>query len=91
VLSNSLPSFTRPQAAELARRLAEPRRFIQVITGPRQIGKTTLVHQVTNASSLATHFASADEPTLRGYEWIAQQWEAARLTVDEAGRKGIET
>jgi hypothetical protein len=27
-------------------------------------------------------FASADEPTLRGPEWIAQQWEAARLTLD---------
>jgi hypothetical protein len=25
------------------------------------------------------HFASADEPTLRGGAWIAQQWDAARL------------
>ncbi len=88
MMSNSLPPFTRPQAAVLARRLAEPRRFIQVITGPRQVGKTTLVHQVTDASGLATRFASADEPTLRGHEWIAQQWEAARLTAGDAGRQG---
>jgi len=88
MLSNSLSPFTRPQAAELARRLTEPRRFIQIVTGPRQVGKTTLVHQVTDASGLATHFASADEPTLRGYEWIAQQWEAARLTAGDAGRYG---
>ena len=71
--------YLRPQAAILARRLAEERRFIQVVAGPRQVGKTTLVQQVTERPSLATHYASADEPSLRGPEWIAQQWEAARL------------
>ena len=69
----------------LARRLAEPRRFLQVVVGPRQVGKTTLVQQVVEESSLPAVFASADEPTLRGPEWIAQQWEAARLAL---GRKG---
>jgi predicted AAA+ superfamily ATPase len=39
-------AFQRPQAATLARRLAEPRRFVQVVTGPRQVGKSTLVQQV---------------------------------------------
>jgi hypothetical protein len=39
--------YQRPQAAELARRLAEPRRHLQVVTGARQVGKTTLVQQVT--------------------------------------------
>jgi hypothetical protein len=71
--------FVRPQAAGLARRLAEPRRFIQVVAGPRQVGKTTLVQQVTESSDLTTIFASADEPTMRGPDWIAQQWETARL------------
>jgi hypothetical protein len=65
--------FVRPQAAGLARRLAEPRRFIQVVAGPRQVGKTTLVQQVTESSDLTTIFASADEPTMRGPDWIAQQ------------------
>ena len=40
--------FIRPQGSELIRRLGEPRRFIQVIAGPRQVGKTTLVLQVEN-------------------------------------------
>ncbi|MFZ4819198.1 MAG: hypothetical protein ACOYLU_11165 [Limisphaerales bacterium] len=40
-------NYQRTQAAELARRLSEPRRFIQVVAGPRQTGKTTLVQQVT--------------------------------------------
>ncbi len=77
--------FRRPQAAELARRLAEPRRFIQVVAGARQVGKTTLVQQVTEAPRVPVRYASADEPTLRGADWIAQQWEAARLTAAPAG------
>jgi predicted AAA+ superfamily ATPase len=80
--------FSRPQAAVLARRLREPRRFLMAVVGPRQVGKTTLVQQVTEASGLATRFASADEPTLRGTSWIEQQWEAARLTAGDAGRRG---
>lgn len=72
-------SYQRPQFAILASRLDEPRRFIQVVAGPRQVGKTTLVQHVCEASGLPVQFASADEPTLRGAEWIAQQWEIARL------------
>lgn len=76
--------FQRPQSAVLAARLAEPRRFIQVVAGPRQVGKSTLVQQVTDALALPVRQASADEPTLRGAEWIAQQWEAARLSIEDA-------
>ncbi len=81
-------AYTRPQSETLGRRLAEPRRFLQAVAGPRQVGKTTLVQQVTEASGLATRFASADEPTLRGRDWIEQQWEAARLAAREAGKRG---
>ena len=78
-------SYQRPQYAILASRLDEPRRFIQVVAGSRQVGKTTLVQQVCEASGLSVQYASADEPTLRGAEWIAQQWEIARLMRDERG------
>jgi uncharacterized protein len=71
-------SYERPQAAILARRLAEPRRFIQAVVGPRQVGKTTMVEQVVARAGLPVRYASADEPTLRGADWIEQQWEAAR-------------
>lgn len=80
--------YQRPQATALAARLAEPRRFLQVVAGPRQVGKTTLVQQVVEASGLRHLFASADEPALRGSEWIAQQWEAARLQARDAGKAG---
>jgi uncharacterized protein len=78
-------SYRRPQADLLSRRLAEPRRFLQVVAGPRQVGKTTLVQQVVETMNVPIVFASADEPTLRGPEWIAQQWAAARLRMNESG------
>jgi len=84
-MSNSSKLFQRPWADRLARRLAEPRRFLQVVAGPRQVGKTTLVQQVVEAAQAPVVFASADEPTLRGPEWIAQQWDAARLQLGRHG------
>ena len=70
----------------LAERLAEPRRFLHVVAGPRQVGKSTLVQQVTDELSLPVRYASADAPTLRGADRISQQWEAARLEASgEAG------
>lgn len=43
------------------------------------------MHQVVEHAGVPVRSASADEPTLRGPEWIAQQWEAARM---EAGSRG---
>ena len=83
-MSSDESLLSRPYAAELARRLAEPRRFIQVVTGPRQVGKTTLVQQVAREVGVPVRFASADEPTLRGPDWIGAQWEAARLEAGPA-------
>lgn len=84
-MSKRSSTFERPYGAELARRLAEPRRFLQVVAGARQVGKTTLVQQVVEQAGLPVRFVSADEPTLQGPEWIATQWDAARL---EAGKRG---
>jgi predicted AAA+ superfamily ATPase len=81
-------SYQRPQAATLSKRLTEKRQFIQVVSGPRQVGKTTLVEQVTSTIGLPTRFVSADEPTLRGPAWIETQWEAARSLIHETGGSG---
>ena len=63
----------------LSRRLTEKRRFLQVLAGPRQVGKTTLARQVMGESKVPSHYASADEPTLRDRTWLEQQWDGARL------------
>jgi len=72
-------TYQRPYSHLLHSRLAEPRLFLQVVAGPRQVGKTTLVQQVCTRLAKPLHYASADEPTLRGAEWIAQQWDMARI------------
>ncbi len=58
------------------------------MAGPRQAGKSTLVQQVIETLDVPVRYTSADEPTLRGTDWIAQQWEAARLATREAGGRG---
>ncbi len=80
--------YQRLQARLLLSRLAEPRRFLHVVAGPRQVGKSTLVQQVVEALGLPHRIASADEPTLRGVEWVAQQWDAARLLAQDSGKAG---
>ena len=72
---------------ELLRRLKEKRRFVQVLAGPRQVGKTTVVRQVMEASKIPAIYASADEPTLRDRTWLEQQWDIARLKSKE-GKTG---
>ena len=69
--------------SELLKRIREKRRFMQVLAGPRQTGKTTLVRQVMEASKISSHYASADEPTLRDRTWLEQQWDVARLQARE--------
>lgn len=82
--SNGLPAFVRAPGRVLEERLSEPRRFIQVVAGPRQVGKTTLVRQVLAGWESRARYASADEPSLRDRGWIAAQWEAARAEASGA-------
>ncbi len=64
--------------SQLIRRLKEPRRFIQVLLGPRQVGKTTLALQAAQVIQKPSHYISADLVTLQDIAWIHQQWEVAR-------------
>jgi len=90
MLSKTIQPYRRAQGDELRRRLLnEPRRFIQVVAGPRQVGKTTLVQQVAEDFGAAFRYASADEPTLRGAEWIVQQWDAARILARESSEQAV--
>ncbi len=82
------PGFTRAHALLLADRLAEPRRYLQVVAGPRQVGKTTLVLQALTGWGERARYASADEPTLRDRAWLAAEWEATRLVAGGAGEAG---
>ncbi|MBM2823267.1 MAG: ATPase [Thermoleophilia bacterium] len=82
--SVALPTYRRLVIfEEMLARLVEPRRFIQVIAGPRQVGKTTLARQVLEAAELPSHYASADEAVGFDIAWIRAQWEIGRRLVRE--------
>ena len=85
-------SHTRAQVRELRRRLREPRRFLQVLAGARQVGKTTAVLQALGEGrgALRHHFASADEPVPRSAGWLEEQWNVARaLLAQSRGQRGV--
>lgn len=75
--------FSRPQLEILNRRLRAPRGFIQVLAGPRQVGKTTLARQAMAAFPGPSHYASADLPAAPDAGWIEQQWRLARMRADK--------
>jgi predicted AAA+ superfamily ATPase len=77
-------NYERPFLKVLTKRLDEPRTFIQIVSGPRQVGKTTLVRQALDQCASRTIYASADEPTLRDGAWLRAQWDAARLTASDS-------
>ncbi len=74
----------RPQLKILQDRLEEPRRFIQVLAGPRQIGKTTLIDQLVARLQVPVSSITADTVASENIEWIADQWEAVRKTMELA-------
>ena len=71
--------FFRPQLETLNARLRQPRRFLQILAGPRQVGKTTLARQAMGTFAGEAHYATADLPAAPDVNWIEQQWRIARL------------
>jgi len=71
--------FNRFLVAQLIDRLREPRRFIQIVSGPRQTGKTTAVTQALEKLDIPYHFVSADDPNISSTEWLRNEWELARI------------
>jgi hypothetical protein len=81
-----MPEFRRAPFKTLVSRLREPRRFIQIVQGPRQVGKTTLVAQAIKAWNGPAVSAVADMPAPPDAEWIEQVWDRARTLQDTKGR-----
>ena len=69
----------------ITERLKEPRKFIQVVMGPRQVGKSTVVKQVLEDIDIPFRFFSADQPTAFNNSWISNCWEATRSIMAQQG------
>ena len=70
--------FVRAEYQEVKSRLEEQRMFIQVIAGPRQVGKSTLVSQVLDKITLPYSSYSADNELNVTQAWISNVWDAVR-------------
>lgn len=70
--------IVRSQCQDFIARLQEPRRTIQVVAGPRQVGKTTMVKQALQQLSIPSRFFNADGVDADSKEWISACWEEVR-------------
>lgn len=73
--------YERKQLSNLKKRISEKLPLIQVVTGSRQVGKTTLASQLVEALNLPHIFVSADAVPFSSSSWIEQQWDAARFKL----------
>ena len=76
--------FQRPFVAQLAQRLDAPRPLVQVLVGPRQVGKTTGVRQLMAQCRYPQYYASADDVLVSDRSWLLEQWQQALLLGDGA-------
>ncbi len=79
--------YKRQQFAEVLERMNEPRRFIQVLAGPRQVGKSTLIDQALSECQLPYYLYNADGVDENDTDWIRRIWESARTQMDTKQEK----
>lgn len=79
--------YKRAEYHVIKRRLEEPRRFVQVVMGPRQVGKSTVVKQVLKDLDLPWQFFSADDVPATDRRWISNCWDAVRSLKANKGWK----
>lgn len=70
--------YKRIEYQTIKSRLEEPRRFVQVVMGPRQVGKSTVVRQVLEALDAPYMSFSADNVPATNSAWISNCWAGVR-------------
>ncbi len=82
-------SFERPLLRVLRERLDGPYTgLLQVLTGPRQVGKTTLLLQFAANAGLPCRYATADEAGGDPDAWLRTQWTLGRADARGGTRDG---
>ena len=81
--------YKRVEYHIIKKRLEEPRRFVQVVMGARQIGKSTVVKQVLNDLTIPYMLFSADNVPATNSAWITDCWAAVRSLKESKGYESI--
>lgn len=84
-----MEQYERDLVGRLIKRMSEPRRFIQVVVGPRQTGKTTAVRQALGKVSIPHRFARASQELTMAREWLRREWEEARLLATRSSGPAV--
>jgi predicted AAA+ superfamily ATPase len=71
--------YVRPQVAEIEQSLRARKPLLQVVIGPRQVGKSTAAEQVIKTLGWPSIFESADSALPHPPEWIENQWDRAKM------------
>jgi hypothetical protein len=79
-----MESLQRNFVFTLKKRFSDPSPLIQILIGPRQIGKTTGVRQFLETYPHPHHYISADEIVSPNPSWILEQWQHALQKVEKA-------
>lgn len=74
--------FIRNHCEIIKRRIEEPRCVIQVLVGPRQVGKSTLMQQVLHDTVIPYVSVSADTVGRNDLKWIHNVWESVRASMN---------
>ncbi|MBI5193710.1 MAG: ATP-binding protein [Nitrospirae bacterium] len=74
--------FIRPLVKTIADAMKKRLPVFQVLTGPRQVGKTTIAQQVMEVLSFPAVYATADSPLPPGPEWIETNWRLAQVEFE---------
>jgi len=74
--------YERAFVAQLEKRLTGQAPLIQVLVGPRQVGKTTGMRQLLARSPGNAHYANADDLLVTDRTWLVEQWQRALLLGD---------
>lgn len=77
--------YKRAEYKVIKSRLEEPRKFLQVVMGARQVGKSTVVKQVLKDLDLPYQFYSADNVPATSGAWISNCWAAVRSLKESNG------
>jgi uncharacterized protein len=79
-----LPMYKRRFVARLEERFQSEAPLIQVLIGPRQVGKTTGVRQFLQRSQRPFCYANADDVLVSDRNWLLEQWQKALALGDGA-------
>lgn len=83
------PYFRKKHYQLLWDRLHGQPRLLQVVVGPRQVGKTTLALQVLDRWQGPKRYETADQPSVPTAQWIEAQWAEARRLASRDRRETL--